>query len=184
MDMWSKSSARNKAPNESSELSVDRGESMNYTTPITSTPARDPNVKIGKSIVVRGEVAGDEDLVVEGKVEGVISLEDHHLTVGETGSVSAEVTAKTVTIIGRMEGNLIAKEKAEIAETGSLKGDIKAPRIVIADGAKFKGSVDMSSENGPTLRNPSTVVSSSKQKKVEVSQQESLVSEPNTQKGS
>ena len=157
---------------------------MNYTTAITPTPARDPNIKIGKSIVVRGEVTGDEDLIVEGKVEGVISLEDHHLTVGETGSVSAEVTAKTVTVFGRMEGNLVAKEKAEIAETGSLKGDIKAPRIVIADGAKFKGSVDMSSENGKSPRNPGTVTSPSKQKKGEVSQQESLVSEPNTQRGS
>ncbi len=157
---------------------------MNYTTAITPTPARDPNIKIGKSIVVRGEVTGDEDLIVEGKVEGVISLEDHHLTVGETGSVSAEVTAKTVTVFGRMEGNLVAKEKAEIAETGSLKGDIKAPRIVIADGAKFKGSVDMSSENGKSTRNPGTVTSPSKQKKVEVSQQESLVSEPNTQRDS
>lgn len=85
-------------------------------------------------------------MTIEGRVEGRVELKDHHLVVGETGDISAEVVAKTVTIGGRMEGNIKAKERAEILESGSLIGDICAPRVVIADGAKFKGSVDMTVE--------------------------------------
>lgn len=148
--MWSKPSGREKAPEPTAEP---------FVTPsvISSSPevesARkrqpDPQVKIGKTIVIRGELTGEEDLVIEGRVEGKISLEGHHLTVGETGNIAAEVLAKTVSIIGRMEGNLHAKEKAEISASGSLSGDIRAPRVIIADGAKFKGSVDMSPGDTP-----------------------------------
>ena len=99
--------------------------------------------------MVRGELSGEEDLTVEGRVEGKIRLEGHHLTIGETGNISAEVVAKTVNVIGQMEGNLYAKEKVEISDSGSLTGDIRSPRVIIADGAKFKGSVDMSGGEGP-----------------------------------
>ena len=106
-----------------------------------TTPA-----KIGKTIVFRGELSGGEDLTIEGRVEGRVELKDHHLVVGETGNISADVEAKTITVIGKMEGNLKAKERVEILASGSLVGDIYAPRLLIADGARLKGSVDMSEE--------------------------------------
>ncbi len=152
--MWSKSSSRDKAPERSPEPNVTISE--NAPAPGGLAPRQtDLQVKIGKTIVVQGELSGKEDLTIEGRVEGKISLEGHQLTVGETGNIAAEVVAKTVTIIGRMEGNLYAKDRAEIAESGSLNGDIRSPRVIIADGAKFKGSVDMSSSgDGPSSRPP------------------------------
>lgn len=183
MEMWSKSSNPNKTPDQPSELSVDVGESKKSPPAMTSTPAGGPQAKIGRTIVVRGELAGGEDLTIEGRVEGKISLEDHHLTVGETGQISAEVITKTATIIGRMEGNLIAKEKVEITESGSVTGDIKAPRVVVADGARLKGSVDMASGNGSTSRNSPAAASSPKRKEGETPQK-SPVSEATAQKGS
>ena len=145
--MWSKSSGRDKAPESMAEpIVTPRDES----SPLSGRlPRNEPQVKIGKTIVVRGELSGEEDLTVEGRVEGKIRLEGHHLTIGETGKISAEVVAKTVNVIGQMEGNLFAKEKVEISDSGSLTGDIRSPRVIIADGAKFKGSVDMSGGEGP-----------------------------------
>ena len=151
--MWSKSSSREKASEQSPEPIVTVGE--NAPPPGGPAPRQtDPQVKIGKTIVVHGELSGEEDLTIEGRVEGKISLEGHQLTVGETGNIAAEVVAKTVTIIGRMEGNLYAKDRAEIAESGSLNGDIRSPRVIIAEGAKFKGSVDMSSSGDSPSSQP------------------------------
>lgn len=107
-------------------------------------PRPDESVKIGKTILVKGELTGDENLTIEGRVEGRIELRNHQLIVGQGGRVNAEVLAKTVTVIGQVEGNIQATERVEIRESGSLVGDIRAPRVIIADGAKFKGSVDMS----------------------------------------
>ena len=165
--MWSKSSSREKAPEQSTEPIVTVGEA----TPSPIEPASrqtDLHVKIGKTIVVRGELSGGEDLIIEGRVEGKITLEGHHLTVGETGNIAAEVVANTVTIIGRMEGNLYAKERAELSESGTLTGDIRSPRVIIADGAKFKGSVDMSS--GDSSSSGLSLSASSKRKNGETPQ--------------
>ncbi len=101
-------------------------------------------VNIGQSICIRGELTGDEDLTIEGRVEGKIDLKDHNLTIGPKGRIQAEVNAKTVTVRGEVSGNVHAGERVELAETGRVIGDIVAPRIVIADGARFKGTVDMS----------------------------------------
>ena len=110
----------------------------------SSLPRSDESVKIGKTIFVKGDLTGEENLTIEGRVEGRIELRNHQLTVGQGGKVNAEVLAKTVTVIGQVEGNIQATDRVEIRESGSLVGDIRAPRVVIADGAKFKGSVDMS----------------------------------------
>lgn len=98
---------------------------------------------IGESIFIKGELTGNEDLTIEGKVEGKIELKDHHLTIGGSGSVNAEIFAKSVTITGEVVGNVRADERIEITQRGKLKGNISSPRITIADGAHFKGSVDM-----------------------------------------
>ncbi|MFQ5458922.1 MAG: polymer-forming cytoskeletal protein [Myxococcota bacterium] len=100
-------------------------------------------IHIGKSVCVKGEITGDEDLTIEGKVEGKIELKNHDLVIGSSAQIRAEVTAKNVEIIGSVIGNVIATERVEIREVGSLEGDIVAPRVNIVDGAHFKGSVDM-----------------------------------------
>lgn len=112
------------------------------TTPTSPAVSRREGI-IGKSICIRGELTGNEDLTVDGKVEGKIDLEEHNLTIGPSGRITAEVTAKTVIVQGEIEGNITAGEKIELASTGRVKGDVTAPRVAIADGAHFKGMVNM-----------------------------------------
>jgi cytoskeletal protein CcmA (bactofilin family) len=82
-------------------------------------------------------------MTIEGKVDGKIDLSEHNLTIGPKGRIQAEVSAKAVVVQGEITGNITATEKVELAETGRMSGDINAPRIIIADGARLKGSVDM-----------------------------------------
>lgn len=98
---------------------------------------------VGKSIVIKGELSGNEDLVVEGNVDGTITLTDNNLVVGADGRVNANLFARSVTITGKVEGDVSASERVEITATGSLKGNIRSPRLVINDGAFFQGSVEM-----------------------------------------
>ncbi|MBI5137258.1 MAG: polymer-forming cytoskeletal protein [Nitrospirae bacterium] len=98
---------------------------------------------IGKSIVIKGELSGDEDLTVEGTVEGRITLTKNNLLVGADGRVLANVHAQVVTVTGRLEGDITANDRVEITEKGSVTGNIRTPRLVIADGAFFQGSVEM-----------------------------------------
>lgn len=100
-------------------------------------------VGIGKSIVIKGELSGNEDLTIEGRVEGKIDLNQNLLTVGANGKVKAQVFAKTVVVIGEVLGNVTAVEKVSIQEKGAVDGDISAPRVAIAEGAHFRGSIDM-----------------------------------------
>ncbi|MEW5806356.1 MAG: polymer-forming cytoskeletal protein [Acidobacteriota bacterium] len=125
---------------------------------VQEAPFRDPSLSttiskspgrlgyIGQSIIIRGELSGNEDLTVDGNVEGKIDLKDHHLTIGGSGKVTAEIFAKSVTITGEVSGNVRADDRVEITNTGRVNGDIIAPRVSIADGAHFKGSVDMDGE--------------------------------------
>ena len=100
-------------------------------------------VNIGKSVVIKGELNGSEDLTVEGHVEGRIELKDHVLTIGPNGKIKAQVFAKAVIVLGEVNGNVTASEKVDIRDGGSVDGDIIAPRVAIAEGAHFRGSVDM-----------------------------------------
>jgi len=98
---------------------------------------------IGKSISLKGDLSGNEDLVVEGHVEGRIDLPSNQLTIGANGSVSAEVHAKTVIVVGKVTGNVSATERIEIQATGLVNGDVCAPRLVVAEGAVVNGSIEM-----------------------------------------
>ncbi len=100
-------------------------------------------VNIGPSIHVKGELQGDEDLTIDGRIEGKIELRDHNLTIGANGKIKADLHAKMIIIAGEVTGNTFATERVEITPSGKLNGDIHSPRITIADGAHFKGSVDM-----------------------------------------
>jgi cytoskeletal protein CcmA (bactofilin family) len=100
-------------------------------------------VNIGKSVVMKGELSGSEDLAIEGRVEGKIELRQHVLTIGPNGKISAEIYAKSVVVMGEVSGNITAAEKIMIRENGSVDGDVSAPRVAISEGAHFRGSIDM-----------------------------------------
>ena len=106
-------------------------------------------VNIGKSVVIKGELNGSEDLTIEGQVEGKIELKDHILTIGPNGKIKAQVFAKALIVLGEVTGNVSAAEKVEIRDGGSVDGDIVSPRVAIAEGAHFRGSVDMQRKAGP-----------------------------------
>ena len=100
------------------------------------------NTVIGSSIVIDGEISGDEDLVIQGTVKGKIALKQS-LYVEGTGTVEADIQTQNVEIAGQVTGNITATDKVELKANCRMVGDIKAPRILIADGASFKGNVDM-----------------------------------------
>jgi cytoskeletal protein CcmA (bactofilin family) len=100
-------------------------------------------VNIGKSVVIKGELTGSEDLTIEGHVEGKIELRQNVLTIGPNGRIKAQVFAKSVVILGEVTGNVTATEKVDLRDNGSVDGDIAAPRVAIAEGAHFRGSIDM-----------------------------------------
>ena len=99
--------------------------------------------QIGKSLKLKGEITGNEDLYIDGEVEGRIELKEHSLTVGPNGNVHADVSARSITILGRLQGNVKAGERTEIRKTGSFEGELLTAQIVIKDGAVFRGSVDV-----------------------------------------
>ena len=103
---------------------------------------------IGKSVIIKGELTGSEDLTIEGHVEGTIQLKDHALTIGPNGRIKAQVFAKSVIILGEVAGNVTATDKVDIRDGGSVDGDIISPRVAIAEGAHFRGSVDMQRKGG------------------------------------
>ncbi len=105
-------------------------------------------VNIGKSVVIKGELNGSEDLTIEGHVEGTIQLKEHVVTIGPNGRIKAQVYAKSVIVLGEVTGNVTASEKVDIRDNGSVDGDIISPRVAIAEGAHFRGSVDMQRKGG------------------------------------
>ena len=100
-------------------------------------------VNIGKSVVIKGDLQGSEDLTIEGQVEGKIELKDNVLTIGPNGRIKAQVFAKTVIVLGTVNGNVTASEKVDIRDGATVDGDVASPKVAIAEGAQFHGSVDM-----------------------------------------
>jgi cytoskeletal protein CcmA (bactofilin family) len=113
-------------------------------------------VNIGKSVVIKGELNGSEDLTIEGHVEGTIQLKDNVLTIGPNGRIKAQVFAKSVIVLGEVTGNVTASDKVDIRDNGSVDGDIVAPRVAIAEGAHFRGSVDMQRKGGAPVQTART----------------------------
>lgn len=110
---------------------------------------------IGKSISIKGDLSGNEDLIIDGRVEGKIELPTNQLTVGPDGDVAAEVHAKSVVIIGKVEGNVHATERVEIQATGSVQGDVRAPRLAVEEGAVLNGSVETGAKKPAAATAPS-----------------------------
>jgi cytoskeletal protein CcmA (bactofilin family) len=107
-------------------------------------------VHIGKSVIIKGDLSGSEDLTIEGQVEGKIELRQNVLTIGPNAKIKAAVFAKAVVVQGEVQGDITASERVDIRDAGSVDGDLSAPRIAIADGAHFRGSIDMQKSGGRT----------------------------------
>jgi cytoskeletal protein CcmA (bactofilin family) len=102
-----------------------------------------PAAVIGPKIRFKGELVGEEDLLVQGQIDGTIDLKGNNLTIGEQGVVKANVLAQTITIEGTVEGDVFGQERISIRSTSHVKGNLVAERVTLEDGAKFKGSIDM-----------------------------------------
>jgi cytoskeletal protein CcmA (bactofilin family) len=115
-------------------------------------------VNIGKSVIIKGELSGSEDLTIEGQVEGKIELRQNILTIGPNGKIKAQVFAKAIIVQGEVHGNITASERVDIRDNGSVDGDLSAPRVAIADGAHFRGSIDMQGKGaaGTATAKPAT----------------------------
>jgi len=110
--------------------------------PLSSTPSGS-TARLGASLHVKGEISGNEDLHIDGSVEGLIQLEDRKLTVGASAKLAADVVAREVVVYGSVKGNLRARDRIEIKKDGSVVGDLTTARIMIEDGAYFKGSIEI-----------------------------------------
>ena len=100
---------------------------------------------IGRGITIRGNLSGSEDLVIEGRVEGTVALKNH-LTIEGTGSIMADVDVQNLTVNGEVQGNIAASESVLVSGTAKVIGNIRAPRVIIEDGARFKGGIEMEFE--------------------------------------
>ena len=118
------------------------------TAPTASRRGAGASSVIGPSIVFQGDLAGDEDLLVEGRVEGSISLKKHVVTIGKGGRVNATVSAQTIRVEGTVEGELRGGEQVIVTRTGSVSGNIASPRVTLEDGCRFKGAIDMEGAGG------------------------------------
>jgi cytoskeletal protein CcmA (bactofilin family) len=118
---------------------------MNEMTSRSSSPASGTTRQtvLGQTVVLKGELSADEDLLIEGQFEGTLSLEQHCLTVGATGQVKAEIKARQAVILGTLTGKVAAKEKVEIRRSGHLVGDLATGAVAIEEGAYFKGSIEI-----------------------------------------
>lgn len=110
--------------------------------PLSTTSDR-ATARLSASLHVKGDISGKGDLHIDGSVEGLIQLEDGKLTVGPSAKVTADVVAREVVVYGSVKGNLRARDRIEITKDGSVVGDLMAVRIVIEDGANFKGSIEI-----------------------------------------
>lgn len=109
---------------------------------------------IGSSITIKGDITGNEDLLIEGQVEGEINISSHQVTVGQSGQVNANITANNIKVEGRVKGDILGSEKVVIAKTGNVRGNIVSPRVTLEDGAVFKGSIDMDPSDSKAAQLP------------------------------
>jgi cytoskeletal protein CcmA (bactofilin family) len=105
---------------------------------VENTPAR-----LGKTVVIRGEIKGSEDLVIDGNVEGTVQLSENRLTIGPNANVVADLSAKDVLILGNLKGNIVATGRVELRAGSVVEGDVRALRLAIEDNALFRGKVDL-----------------------------------------
>lgn len=125
--------------------------------------SKETSAAIGASIRIKGDVSGDENLIIQGHVEGTIKVQGHNVTISKTGKVTANIEANQIIVEGELQGDMVGEEKVIIRETGNVHGNIVAPRVTLEDGALFKGSIEMEPrQKGTTTSKPaSTTVANS-----------------------
>lgn len=132
---------------------------------------------IGPDVKIEGQIASDENLVIEGKVNGSISAKNHEVTVGKSGNLKANISAKVIHIEGTVKGDISGSEKVVIAKTGNVLGNIQSPRVTLEDGAKFKGSIEMDPDEKIQSELPVTSVSSSNMRSAEAARTDKKASQ-------
>ncbi|MDO8907426.1 MAG: polymer-forming cytoskeletal protein [Pseudohongiella sp.] len=120
---------------------ADSGFSGSYKAPAASSGGK--SAVLGATIRVKGDISGEENLLIEGSVEGSVSLASHEVTVGKTGKVHANITARTIRIDGEVNGDITGKEKVLVSSTSNIKGTIVTPKMTLEEGARFKGTIDI-----------------------------------------
>lgn len=139
--MWSPSRPNNNSPQPSPQESTSQGAPRSTAPSIQ--PFKDAGTYIGKSIVIKGELSGDEPIQIDGRIEGPISLREGRVNIGRDASVASSVRAGEVIVRGTLEGNVTATDRVEVHTGGSLTGDVTAGRVTVELGAYFHGKVDM-----------------------------------------
>lgn len=115
-----------------------------HTSRAPSSSGSREQATVGSSIAIKGDLVGEEDLVVHGRIEGTVTLKQNSLLVGKDGHIKADVRARVIIVEGRVEGGLFGDEQVIIKKSGVVQGNIEAPRVALEDGCKFKGSIEMS----------------------------------------
>ncbi len=149
--MWSRRKEEEHTPKQA-QNTPSQAEQSKEAMPVSNMPSRtvEPDIyrsgaaaSIGKSVMIKGQIISREDLYLDGELEGSVELQEHRLTIGPNGRVQANVKAREIVIIGAIHGNVEASDKIEIRKEARLVGDVRTARIVIEDGAYFKGSIDI-----------------------------------------
>ena len=123
----------------------------------TPAPKSPPPVReraaIGSTISIIGDLTGEEDLSIEGRLDGKIELRRHSVTIGKNGRIKGDIYGKVITVEGTVEGNLYGEEQLIVRHSGTVRGNIVSPRVALEDGSNFKGSIDMSPKDKPVITN-------------------------------
>src|SRR5947209_7363374 len=166
--MWNKrEEPPQPAPRPTPPVAQNPVEVRKETTPVATNPFKAPepdargSASIGKAVKINGQIFSKEDLYVDGDVEGTIELAENKLTIGPSGRVQAGIKAREVVVLGAIQGNVEAMDKLDIRKDAKLVGDIKTARIIIEDGAYFKGSIDIVKQTESKKSPPPTVASNS-----------------------
>jgi cytoskeletal protein CcmA (bactofilin family) len=154
--VWKKSDDQ---PNSYPEPAPAAPRPMSAAPAAATGPAPEPRrsgerATIGPSIIIKGDLSGGEDLIIEGRVEGKVDLKQHNVTVGKNGRVKADIFGKVVTIEGEVDGNVFAQEQAILRQAGAIRGNISSPRVILEDGSRFKGSIDMEAREAASRQAP------------------------------
>lgn len=155
--MFDRSKDKQQDKPESSSAPAPAVESSYNSTPRPAAASGSgKSATLGATIKVKGDISGDENLLIEGQVEGTVTLASHELTVGKSGKVHADVTAKVIRIDGEVHGDITGKEKVFVSSTSNVKGNIVTPKMTLEEGARFKGTIDID----PSHANSSSASSS------------------------
>lgn len=120
--------------------------------------AENAQARIGKTVVVRGEVQGSEDLIVDGRIEGTVRLSESRLTIGPHANLAADVAARDVLVLGTIKGNIVASGRVELRAGCTVEGDIRALRLAVEDNAVFRGKVDLTQAAPAAVKAPAETV--------------------------